>query len=59
MVGNGNCVYKHEEADCNIINYIKQLIMQGHNHVQVAADDTEIFELLEIALHGQNINVKS
>jgi hypothetical protein len=46
MVGEENSVYKHEEADCNIISYVKFLIIQGHRHIHVVADDTDIFALL-------------
>jgi hypothetical protein len=46
MVGEENSVYKHEEADCNIISYVKALIIQEHKHIQVVADDTDIFALL-------------
>ena len=46
MVGEENSVYKHEEADCNIISYVKSLINQGYKTIQVVSDDTGIFVLL-------------
>ena len=35
MVGVANSEYKHEEADCNIISYVKYLINQGYTTIQV------------------------
>ena len=46
MMNEENSEYKHEEADCNIIRYFKSLIIKGHKHIQVVADDTDIFTLL-------------
>ena len=46
MMNEENREYKHEEADCNIISYVKSLIIKGHKHIQVVADDTDIFTLL-------------
>ena len=45
MMNEENSEYKHEEADCNIISYVKSLIIKGHKHTQVVADDTDIFTL--------------
>ena len=45
MLWEGNSEYKHEEADCNIIAVIKSLI-EPDKHIQVVADDTDIFALL-------------
>lgn len=58
ILGDYNCVYKHEEADGNITRYVKQLLMQGYSHIQVVADDTDIFGLLEVAVHSHYSNVK-
>ena len=38
-------VYQHEEADVKIISYLLQ-ICPHHKHVQVLADDADIFVLL-------------
>ena len=38
-------MYQHEEADVKIISYLLQ-ICPSHNHVQVLADDADIFVLL-------------
>ena len=38
--------YAHEEADVVIISYLLELIQQGYDHIQVLADDTDIFVLL-------------
>ena len=39
----GGGPYTHEEADVVIISYLLQLIQQGKTHIQVLADDTDIF----------------
>ena len=36
LIGEENSVYKHEEADCNIIRYVEQFIHEGKKHT----DDT-------------------
>ncbi len=38
--------YKHEEADCVIISYVKSLIDQGYKNIQIVSDDTDVFALL-------------
>ena len=44
LIGDTN-VYQHEEADVKIISYLLQ-ICPHHKHVQVLADDADIFVLL-------------
>jgi hypothetical protein len=39
------CVYQHEEADVKVISYLLELLPQKR-HVQILADDTDIFVLL-------------
>ncbi len=47
MISEENHVFNHEEADCNIISYVNFLITeQGKKHIEVVADDTDIFVLL-------------
>lgn len=46
MIGETNSEFKHEEADCNIISHVQELILQGYKHINVVADDTDIFVLL-------------
>ena len=46
MYGDSNSEYRHEEADCNIISHVEALLNQDYRHVQVVADDTDIFVLL-------------
>ena len=57
LIGEENSVYKHEEADCNIIRYVKQFINEGKKHIQIQADDTDIFFLPNILL--QHLEDKS
>jgi len=45
LIGEGG-LYTHEEADVVIISYLLQLIQQGKTHIQVLADNTDIFLLL-------------
>jgi len=45
LIGEGG-PYTHEEADVVIISYLLELIQQGKTHIQVLADDTDIFLLL-------------
>ncbi len=45
MIGEENSVFKHGEADCNIISYMQFLIHEQKQSVQVIADDTDIFVL--------------
>ena len=39
------CLFKHEEADVNIISYLL-FLKESKSHIQVIADDTDIFMLL-------------
>ena len=58
LIGEENSVYKHEEADCNIIRYVKQFIHEGKKHIQIQADDTDIFILLVYFCHIWKTKVK-
>ncbi len=39
MVGEGQCLFDHEEADVNILSYVNLLIQQIKKVIQVDADD--------------------
>ena len=45
LIGEGG-PYTLEEADVVIISYLLELINQGKTHIQVLADDTDIYVLL-------------
>ena len=45
LIGPDQCIFGHEEADVNIISYMLHLHDQ-YRHIQVVADDTDIFVLL-------------
>lgn len=45
LIGEEQCVFNHEEADVNIISYLL-LLYEDKSHVQIIADDTDIFILL-------------
>ena len=45
LVGEQQNQFKHEEADVSIISFLLKLNEQ-HSHIQVTADDTDIFLLL-------------
>ena len=45
LVGDDQCLFDHEEADVNIISYMLHL-QANKSHIQIKADDTDIFLLL-------------
>ena len=45
LIGEEQCLFKHEEADVNIISYLL-FLKESKSHIQVIADDTDIFMLL-------------
>ena len=45
LIGGQDCTNGHEEADVKIISYLRQLLPTS-SHIQILADDTDIFVLL-------------
>ena len=45
LIGKDQSRFNHEEADVNIVSYLL-LLYEQKNHIQVVADDTDIFVLL-------------
>ena len=57
LIGEDQCRYNHEEADINIISYLL-LLNENFSHVQVKADDTDIFVLLVYYVWKHNLTTQ-
>ena len=55
LIGDKQCKFDHEEADVNIIAYMLEQINKGIKHIQITADDTDIFVLAVYFLHKYNL----
>ena len=45
LIGKEQCLFKHDETDVNIIRYLL-LLQDNKSHIQITAEDTDIFVLL-------------
>ena len=57
LIGDKQCKFDREEADVNIIAYMLEQINKGIKHIQITADDTDIFVLAVYFLHKYNLKV--
>ena len=55
LIGDKQCKCDHEEADVNIIAYMLEQMNKGIKHIQITADDTDIFVLAVYFLHKYNL----
>lgn len=46
MVATDECLFDHDEADVNIVNYLLRSIDGGKFSITVLSDDTDVFVLL-------------